>query len=235
VSAGIHRRHRSGIPTWTPEPGGPYTDEKKRQVRAHYSAQILQIDQQVGRILSALEESGRLDNTMVIFASDHGDMVGDHGINAKGNYYEGGIRVPSIVSWPGKIPQGEVRSEMATGCDWFPTIAEYCGAKVAKDRKLDGRSLVKVIADAKAPSPHKSFYWQLGSQAVVREGEWKLLLKPKDHNRPTDREPGGKLFLANVREDPGESKNLSKTKPDVVERLMKLQKSYSAEITQRKR
>ena len=149
---------------------------------------------------------------------------------AKGSLFEGGIRVPSIVSWPDKIPQGEIRSQMATGCDWHPTFSEYCGAKLPLGRKLDGKSLVEVIADARAPSPHKTFYWQLGQQAVVREGNWKLLMSPRDHNRPEGREPSGKLFLANMAEDPGESKNLAKDHPEVVTRLTRLKKTFADEV-----
>ena len=110
VSEGIHPRRRPGEPIWTPETEGPYTEEQKRKVRAHYSALILQIDHEVGQILAALEESGRLDNTIVIFSSDHGDLVGDHGVNAKGNFYEGSCHVPMLVRQPGGAT-GEVRDD----------------------------------------------------------------------------------------------------------------------------
>ena len=86
--------------------------------------------------------------------------------------------------------------------------------------------MVEVISKDEAASPHKSFYWQLGNQSVVREGHWKLLLNPRDHNRPEGREPSGKVFLANLGEDPGESKNLAKKHPDVVDRLSELRQSY---------
>ena len=208
--------------------------------RDKYGAFISSMDEIIGKVVSHVEKLGLREDTLIVFQSDHGHSIesrtfgggGNSGPyrGAKGSLFEGGIRVPSIVSWPGNIPQGEVRSEIATGCDWFPTIAEYCGAKLAKDHKLDGKSLVKVIADAKAPSPHKSFYWQLGNQVVIREGDWKLLLNPRDHNRPSGREPGGKLFLANVKEDPGESKNLAKMKPDVVERLQKLKGEFIQDV-----
>ena len=79
---------------------------------------------------------------------------------AKGCLFEGGLRVPSIVSMPGTIPEGEARDQMATGCDWLPTIADFCGAPLPR-RKLDGKSLKSVIL-TDGPSPHESFYWQLG-------------------------------------------------------------------------
>jgi arylsulfatase A-like enzyme len=189
-------------------------------------------------VVSHVEKLGLRENTIIVFQSDHGHSIetrtfGGGGSSgpyrgAKGSLFEGGIRVPSIVSWPGKIPEGEVRSQRATGCDWFPTLAEFSGAKLPKGHKLDGKSLVEVISDGATPSPHKSFYWQLGKQSVVREGNWKLLHSPNDNNRPEGREPSGKVFLANLAEDPGESKNLAKKHPDIVDRLGELKQSYVA-------
>ncbi len=204
--------------------------------RDKYGAFISSMDEIIGKVVTHVEKLGLRENTIILFQSDHGHSIetrtfGGGGSSgpyrgAKGSLFEGGIRVPSIVSWPGKIPQGEVRQQMATGCDWFPTLAEFSGAKLPNDRKLDGKSLVKVISNDKTASPHKSFYWQLGNQSVVREGNWKLLLNPRDHNRPEGREPSGKVFLADLAEDPGESKNLAKNNPDVVNRLSALRQSY---------
>jgi len=204
--------------------------------RDKYGAFISSMDEIVGKVVTHVEKLGLRENTIIVFQSDHGHSIetrtfGGGGSSgpyrgAKGSLFEGGIRVPSIISWPGKIPEGEVRSQMATGCDWFPTLAELSGAKLPKGHKLDGKSLVEVISDGATPSPHKSFYWQLGKQSVVREGNWKLLHSPNDNNRPEGREPSGKVFLANLAEDPGESKNLAKKHPDVVNRLTKLKQSY---------
>jgi arylsulfatase A len=206
--------------------------------RDKYGAFISSMDEIVGKVVSHVEKLGLRNNTIIVFQSDHGHSIetrtfGGGGSSgpyrgAKGSLFEGGIRVPSIVSWPGKIPEGEVRSQMATGCDWFPTLAELSGAKLPKGHKLDGKSLVEVISDGAVPSPHKSFYWQLGKQSVVREGNWKLLHSPNDNNRPEGREPSGKVFLANLDEDPGESKNLAKKHPDIVNRLTELKQSYVA-------
>lgn len=208
--------------------------------RDKYGAFVSSMDELVGKVVDHLDELGLRNETIIVFQSDHGHSIetrtfgggGNSGPyrGAKGSLFEGGIRVPSIVSWPGKIPQGETRSQMVTGCDWHPTFAEYCGAKLPKARKLDGKSLVKIIADPRTPSPHKTFYWQLGQQTAVREGDWKLLMSPRDHNRPDGREPSGKLFLANVAKDPGESKNLAKSHPEVVTRLTKLKKTFADEV-----
>jgi arylsulfatase A len=204
--------------------------------RDKYGAFISSMDEIVGKVVTHVEKLGLRKNTIIVFQSDHGHSIetrtfGGGGSSgpyrgAKGSLFEGGIRVPSIVSWPGKIPEGEVRSQMATGCDWLPTLAEFSGAKLAKGQKLDGKSLVEVISNDEAASPHKSFYWQLGNQSVVREGNWKLLLNPRDNNRPEGREPSGKVFLANLAEDRGESKNLAKKHPDITNRLTKLKQRF---------
>ena len=81
----------------------------------------------------------------------------------KGNLFEGGIKVPSVVSWPKELPKGEVRKQFVTGTDWFPTLAEWTGAKIPKGHHLDGKSIAKVVKDPKAPTPHESYYWQLGN------------------------------------------------------------------------
>ena len=139
------------------------------------------------------------------------------------------MRIPGIVSMPGTLPQGEVRRQMATGCDWLPTIAEVCGVSPPKC-KLDGKSLLPVILSAEAPSPHETFYWQLGrgprAQWVVREGDWKLLGNPQDRSQKAPLTKDDKLFLVNLAEDVTEMKNLAKEHPDVVQRLLKVHDEY---------
>ena len=217
--------------------------------RAHYSQMeaprrmyaefVSTMDEVVGRVLTHLERSGLAKNTLVIFQSDHGHSVEERAFfgggnagphrGAKGCLFEGGLRVPSIVSWPGVIPEGEVRDGMAVGCDWYPTIADFCGVDLP-GHKLDGLSLKKMILDGSSKSPHDGFYWQLGrgngAQWVVREGNWKLLGNPKDNARKGQLGPEDRLFLANPIDDPGEMTNLAKDNPDVVKRLRSRRDEY---------
>ena len=214
--------------------------KKHPHPRDKYGAFVSSMDELVGKVVEHLEKLGLREDTIIVFQSDHGHSIesrtfgggGNSGPyrGAKGSLFEGGIRVPSIISWPKKIPAGETRSQMTTGCDWHPTLAEFCGAKLPKGRKVDGKSLVEIIGNEKAISPHKTFYWQLGPQTVVREGDWKLLISPRDHNRPEDREPAGKVFLANLAQDPGESKNLAKGHPEIITRLMRLRKTFAEDL-----
>ena len=169
------------------------------------------------------------ERTIVIVQSDHGHSTeeraffggGSAGIyrGAKYSLFEGGIRVPAIVSWPGNLPENEVRGQMAYGCDWLPTIAELCGAPLPKVH-LDGKSLAAVIRFLDdAPTPHQVLHWQLLESWAVREGDWKLLHDPVDTTRraPGERIPGD--FLVNLRDDPSETTNLAAAHPEIVARL----------------
>ncbi|QDS94098.1 Arylsulfatase [Roseimaritima multifibrata] len=211
--------------------------------RREYAAFVSSLDERIGLVVDHLERLGLRDNTIIVLQSDHGHSVEERthfgGGNpgpyrgAKGCLFEGGIRVPSIVSWPKRIPKGEVREQMAVGCDWFPTLAEYAGID-KPDHRLDGKSLVKVIADESNPTPHDSLYWQLGkgknAQWVIRKGPWKLLGNPNDRREPKSITPADKLFLANLNEDKTESANLATKYPEVVTELVNLQQEYFAEI-----
>jgi len=211
--------------------------------RRMYAAFVSTMDERIGQVIGKLDELGLRDKTLVIFQSDHGHSTEERTFGgggsagpyrgAKACLFEGGLRVPSIVSLPGTIPEGEVRGQMATGCDWLPTIAEFCGAKLP-DVKLDGKSLVSVILSPKAASPHETFYWQLGrgpkAQWVVREGDWKLLGNPRDTSDKASLTARDRRFLANLEQDATEVKNLAQEHPEVVERLEDLQKQYADDI-----
>ena len=225
--------------------------EKWRKRYAHlesprrmYNAFVSTMDEMIGEVLGKVDELGLREDTMVIFQSDHGHSTEERTFfgggnpgpyrGAKGCLFEGGIRVPSIVSLPGRIPQGETRDQMAVGCDWLPTIAEIAG--VAKpNRKLDGLSIVRMIQSASAASPHKgAFYWQLGggrgAQWVVREGNWKLLGNPKDRSDMAPIGPNDKLFLVDMAADIKEMNNLAAKHPEVVKRLSARQRELMEDI-----
>ncbi len=209
--------------------------------RRMYAEFMSTIDEMVGDVLVQLDELGLRERTLIVFQSDHGHSTEERAFfgggsagpyrGAKGCLFEGGIRIPSIVSWPGVIPEGEVRDQMVTGCDWLPTIADFCEVSAPR-RHLDGKSIRPVILSAAAPSPHQTFYWLLGrgdnAQWVVREGDWKLLGNPRDRSDKAPITDDDKLFLANLARDPSEMKNLRREHPDVVQRLLDLQKRYAA-------
>ncbi len=226
------------------EPHYPYQGTAKwldryaglKYPRNLYAAFLSTMDERIGRLIAELDALGLRQRTIVIVQSDHGHSTeerahfggGSAGIyrGAKYSLFEGGIRVPAIVNWPGHQPEGQVRDQMAHGCDWLPTIADLCGVPLPKAR-LDGRSLAAVIRSADAPSPHDALHWQLDDSWAVRSGDWKLLRDPLDttHRAPGERIAGD--FLVNLRDDPSETTNVAAAHPDVVARLRRLHEGLS--------
>jgi arylsulfatase A-like enzyme len=139
---------------------------------------------------------------------------------AKFSLYEGGVRVPAIISWPGQIPKDQIRKQMATGCDWYPTILELCQLPAAEHR-IDGKSLMPIINDATAPSAHRSFNWKSEGSWSIREGNWKLIVT------------GEKTELYNIPNDPGEVRNLAGVSPEIVTRLKSLSHDYWQSLPQK--
>lgn len=133
----------------------PETFDAKR-IQAAYYAMIELIDDNVGRMLAALENSGQRDNTMVIFMSDHGEMLGDHGLVAKGcRFYEGLVRVPLIISWPKKFEQGIVRDALVELTDLAPTLLNIAGVNVQK--RMQGQSLLPLLTADSTNDHHRDF------------------------------------------------------------------------------
>ena len=205
---------------------------KKRSAlfpRNLYAAFVDTLDERIGRLLQFVADQGLRDNTIIVYQSDNGHSteIRAHGgggnsgpyRGAKFSMFEGGIRLPAIISWPGHLPEGAVRTQVAHSCDWLPTLAALCDVPMP-NAKLDGRSLVPVIQSATAPSPNDVLHWMVGKQWAVRQGDWKLLHAPID---PTSDKKinlaDGQWFLANIANDPGERTNLAAQYPDIVKRL----------------
>jgi len=203
--------------------------------RRMYNAFVSTMDESIGKLLARLDELKLREDTIVIFQSDHGHSHEERTFSgggsagpyrgAKFSLFEGGIRVPAIISWPGKLPAGEVRSQMATACDWMPTIADLAGVE-RPARKLDGRSIAKMIKSSEADSPHKQFHWQSGGgrnpQWAVRDGDWKLIGNPRDTSNKAPVGKGDARFLVNLADDVSEMENLAGDYPEMVSRLEKL-------------
>lgn len=197
-----------------------------------YAAFISTQDERLGRLLKKIDELGLRDDTIIIFQSDHGHSTEERAHFGGGNagpyrgakfsLFEGGIRVPAIISWPGRIPQGEVRDQVAHSCDWLPTIADLCGVSLLEP-DIDGKSLRDVICSPLAASPHDVVHWQVGRgknpQWAVRAGDWKLIGNPKDTSKKAPITKADRLFLVNLSRDETEMRNLAGGHPAVVERL----------------
>jgi len=188
-----------------------------------------EIDWSVGQILDTLKKLNLDEKTLVIFTTDNGTRSGSSGkLRArKASIYEGGVRVPCIVRWPGKVPQGKVVSEIVATIDLLPTLAKLTGAKVPNDRIIDGKDIWPLMsAQQGAKSPHE-FYTLLHGGGSVRSGQWKYYptsgqqkRKRKDAAKPkqqTRKGPAVQLYDLNA--DLSETTNVADKHPEVVKRL----------------
>lgn len=177
-----------------------------------YAAMVRQLDVQVGRVLKALETSGVAKNTIVIFTSDNGgERFSDTWpfTGKKTELLEGGIRVPALVRWPGRIKAGAVTEQTAMSMDWAPTLWSIAGATPSPDFAPDGIDMSAVLTGKSAPVSRK-LYWRYKSnvQRAVRDGDMKWL------------KIGANTFLFNLADDPLERANLKAKQPEVYRRLL---------------
>lgn len=204
--------------------------------RKEYAGFVSSTDERIGKILDLLENQKLRENTIVIFLSDQGhsyeERTGGGGGNSgpyrggKFSLFEGGIRVPAIISWKGIIPEGIVNNTMCMSMDLLPTIADFCGVK-AIHKEVEGKSIKSVILDNSA-SAHEVSYWQLGKQWAVRQGDWKLIGNPVDPSasKVNLHFPKDSFFLSNLKSDISESKNLAEEFPEKVKELIGLYKKW---------
>ena len=208
-----------------------------------YAAFLSSADARIGALVDRVEALGLAEDTIIIFQSDHGHSVEERahfGGGSAGSYrgakfsmFEGGIRVPAIIRWPGRIEAGAVRDQLAHGCDWLPTIAELCGVPLPTS-PVDGKSLAGVIASPEATTPHGVLHWLTGAgeqaQWAVRDGDWKLIGNPQDPTLPKgERLPP--FFLVNLAEDPEERLNRADHEPVHLARLKALHEKWLAGAT----
>jgi arylsulfatase A-like enzyme len=220
------------------KPGAAATYEKippvGLQANPVYAAMVESVDQSVGRILAKLEDLGLTDHTLVIFASDNGGIgsyreegarhitenVPLHG--GKGQLYEGGLRVPMIMRWPGVVPAGTVTDVLAAHVDLYPSLLEIAHAPTPT-QPLDGTSLVPILRNPTAPAAPRTIYshfpgylegygkplWRTTPAGMIIDGDWKLLEFYED----------SRFELYNLHDDLSENQNLATSQPDRVRAL----------------
>jgi arylsulfatase A-like enzyme len=201
----------------------------ENKTRRTYAAMLSAMDDAVGAVMDKLRSAGLEENTLVFFFSDNGGptMPGTT-INGSSNAplrgskrqtLEGGIRVPFVVSWKGKLPTGKVYEQPVIQLDVHSTALAAAGIAVSPDAQLDGVNLLPYLEGKDSKPPHHTLYWRFGQQMAIRRGDWKLV-------RYDD--TGTKLY--NLASDIGESKDLAAEQPEKVKELETAWKKWDAEL-----
>lgn len=214
-------------------PETPYLGEKgylpHPTPRAAYAAMISRLDREVGRVIELLKKLGLEEKTLIIFTSDNGPTYAG-GVDyeffnstgplrgLKGSLYEGGIRVPLLVKWPGKIKPGTVSDHISAFWDFLPTFMEIIGRPTPV--KTDGLSMLPTwLGHPERQSKHEYLYWELHGQQAVRWGDWKGIR----------RSPEKEIELYNLRTDISEAHNIASQHPDIVAQIKKIMSTARTE------
>jgi arylsulfatase A-like enzyme len=209
---------------------------KGKSANGIYGDALEEVDWSTGQIIKNLKELGIDDNTLVIFTSDNGADGG--GSNAplrdyKGTTWEGGMRVPCVMRFGGKIPAGRVCRQVCSTIDLLPTLTSLSGGAAPRDRIIDGKDIRPLMSGvAGARSPHEAFYYyQIDQLQCVRSGRWKLHL-PMEKKKRNWGQPEGKtsLQLYDLKNDIHEDHNVADEHPDVVNRLLALAQKTRKDI-----
>lgn len=184
-------------------------------------AMTIALDRAVGKVLSTLDTHELTKHTLIFFLNDNGGAGGRDNTplrGHKGSTWEGGIRVPFLIQWPGTIPAGSVNHTPVIALDIFPTALAAAAIKYSPEKALDGINLLPII---QTPATDRTLYWKNGSSWAIRHGDLKLVAGNKDHNAPAPE-------LYNLSSDISEAKNLATAQPEDVQRLRKLYDQWQA-------
>lgn len=216
--------------------------------RAYYLAQLELMDQEIGRLLDTLDETGTKEQTIVVYLTDNGGSSCNYGVNApltgtKYSLFEGGIRVPYLVSWPSVIPAGKQTNELASSLDLMPTFAYLAGATIVPEVPIDGLNLVPhFTGEGKG---HEALYFDTGFQWSVRTKDWKLhevhsdedsqnarrIMKEVEHS---DIGQGQSLFQLNERVTENPVDNLLMVYPELAAEMTRMYESWVRNIKPKK-
>lgn len=200
---------------------------------------VTAMDDQIGRVVKALEKKGLRQNTIIIFHSDNGGnqsahLAGETEVRGplpasngpyrggKGDLYEGGTRVASLINWPGRIKPGTIVDQIMHVVDYYPTLAKLAGASLGKSKPLDGFDMWPTISDGKTSPRDEVVYNVEMFRGAVRKGDWKLVWRT---TLPS------KVELFNLAQDPYEKTNLAGQNPEKVAELQKRIDGLAAEMS----
>lgn len=242
------------LPHYPEQPDPKFKDAYKdlKWPRSSYAPMISTIDDKMGEIFKTLENEGLTDNTIIIYMSDNGHSTEDYynwdvsyGGNggggytgkwrgAKGSFFEGGLRVPAVISYPKELPSGVTRDQAITNMDLLPTICDLLNVPKPKN-KLDGKSVINILKNEEAVSPHKVLHWMWQDMWAVRQGNWKLIYNGHDttgkfSNHPEKEFEMAEYYLAKLDDENPEEINYAQTELDIVSQLKDLHESWAKDV-----
>ncbi len=197
--------------------------------RRIFAAMLANLDDSVGAVLKKLRDERLDENTLIFFLSDNGGPTRELTSSnkplrgEKGQVYEGGIRVPFMVRWKGKLPAGEVYRQPVISLDIFATSASVANAPVSQRKKIDGVDLLPFLTGENKSSPHEVLFWRLKNRTAIRVGDWKLLRNPA-------RGASADWQLYNLKKDVSETTDLASTNPERLHKLRTQWASLNAEM-----
>jgi arylsulfatase A-like enzyme len=242
------------LPHYPEQPDSAFIEQYKHMdwPRSSYAPMITTVDDRIGKVIQHLDDLKLRENTIIIYMSDNGHSTEDYynwgdsyGANggggytgkwrgAKGSFMEGGLRVPCIISYPGKLASGEVRDQVISNLDFFPTICDLLKLPLP-GKKLDGKSIAPILKSKKSKSHHKVMHWMWQEMWAVRKANWKLIFKGhdttgkySDHPELSFKMP--EFWLANLNDTNPEEINYAKDHPEIVNELIDLHEEWAAEV-----
>jgi arylsulfatase A-like enzyme len=242
------------LPHYPEQPDPTFVNQYKnlKWPRNSYAPMITTVDNRIGQVLDKLDALNLRDNTIIIYMSDNGHSTEDYynwdvsyGGNggggytgkwrgAKGSFFEGGLRVPAVISYPKLFPKGESRDQVILNLDILPTICEILDISIPKN-KLDGKSIIEVVKSNDIASPHEELHWMWQDMWAVRKGNWKLIYNGHDTTGKYSTHPEKEFempeyYLANLEDEHPEEINHTTEHPDIVKELEDLHKIWAKDI-----
>jgi len=215
------------------------SDPKRRR----FATLLATLDEAIGSVLKKVRDAGLEENTLVVFLSDNGGPTGDNTSRNeplrgfKSTTWEGGVRVPFIISWPGKLPAGKVDERPIIQLDLLPTALAAIGAETKPEWKLDGVNLLPYLTGEHPARPHDALFWRFGNQIAIRKGDWKLVkgATPGNQLGSGNYQRGDKANtdgaeLYNLAQDISETNNLAASEPEKVKELAAAWNAWNAEL-----
>ena len=203
-----------------------HIDDVHRRI---FAGMLSNMDDSVGAVLDKLRKEKLEENTLVFFLSDNGGPTKELTSSnlplrsGKGDVYEGGIRIPFLCQWKGKLPAGKIFTKPVISLDIFATAAAIAAAAPRKSRPLDGINLLPYLQGTENGRPHQELFWRLNQKTAIRLGDWKLLRNPRRGEEP-------RWQLYHLTNDPAETSDLATSHPEKLQQLQKAWKTWNDQM-----